>query len=207
MALSPSFRNLGELESIHLRQAVEIYAAAFYDALQFLSTDLDTIADLLEQLFVPQNHYVALLGGNVVSVVAYSTFNSRSIAIKRNKVVKHLGPVKGLYSYFRLYRALGKKLNLHIEQLYIDSVVTDSAYRGMGIALELQKHVIDNLPFKEIHLEVAQMNFKAIRIYEKMGFKIDQHLKERSFWKPNSEGGKLVMSFTKVENIQLSDKP
>jgi ribosomal protein S18 acetylase RimI-like enzyme len=37
------------------------------------------------------------------------------------------------------------------------------------------------------------MNFRAIRMYEDLGFKIDQRTPQRSFWKPNSEGGKIAM--------------
>ena len=57
MAGEPVFRNLAELESIHLRQAVEIYAATFYEPLSFISNDLDLIADVLEHAFVTDRLY------------------------------------------------------------------------------------------------------------------------------------------------------
>lgn len=193
MAGKPVFKNLAELESIHLRQAVEIYAASFYEPLSFISGDLDVIADILEESFVPKNHYVALLDGNVVGVISLSDSRNRSQHIRRDLLVSRLGVVRGTIAFFRLRGVLGQPLDLNEYQCYIDSVATDSAFRGMGISKAMQRYLLQTLPYKEYLLEVAEMNFRAIRMYEELGFIVERRKPQRSFWKPSSEGGKLAL--------------
>lgn len=193
MANQPVFKNLAELERIHLRQAVEIFAASFFEPLSFISSDIDVIADILEESFIPQNHYVALLDGNVVGVVSISDAKGRSQQFRRDLLVLRLGFVKGTISYFRLRGVLGQPLDLNEYQCYIDSVATDSAFRGLGISTEMQRYLLETLPYKEYLLEVAEMNFRAIRMYEELGFMVERRKPQRSFWKPASEGGKLSM--------------
>ena len=187
------FRNLAELERIHLRQAVEIFAASFYEPLSFISADLDLLADILEEAFVPKHHFVALLDGNVVGVISLSDSNGRSQQIKRDALVSHLGLVRGTIAFFRLRGVLGQPMDLNEYQCYIDSVATDSAFRGMGISKAMQLYLLQTLPYKEYLLEVAEMNFRAIRMYEELGFSVENRKPQRSFWKPNLEGGKLSM--------------
>ena len=193
MAEQPVFRNLAELGKTHFRQAVEIFAASFYEPLSFISTDLDVLADVLEHSFVPKNHYVALLDGNVVGVVSISTAKGRSHKFQREALVSRLGFVRGHVAFFRLRGVLERPLDLSESQCYIDSAATDTAFRGMGISSAMQRYLLRNLPYSEYLLEVAEMNFRAIRMYEDLGFKIDQRTPQRSFWKPNSEGGKIAM--------------
>lgn len=193
MAKKPVFKNLAELSQFHLRQSVEIFAASFFEPLSFISSNVDTIADILEHSFVPSNHYVAMLDGNVVSVVSYSTARGRSHQFHHDQLVEKLGFVRGSIAFFRLRGVLERPLDLEESQCYIDSVATDTAFRGMGISTELQRYVLRKLPYREFLLEVAETNFRAIRIYEELGFTVEQRKAQRSFWKPNSEGGKLAL--------------
>lgn len=88
MAKKPVFKNLAELNQFHVRKSVEIFAASFFEPLSFISSNVDTIADILEHSFVPSNHYVAILDGNVVSVVSYSTAQSRSHQFHHDQLVR-----------------------------------------------------------------------------------------------------------------------
>ena len=193
MAQRPVFRNLAELSRIHLRQAVEIFAASFYEPLSFISPRIEVIADILEHTFVPEHHYVALLDGNVVGVVSFSTARGRSHTFSRDRMVEKLGLFRGSIAFFRLRGVLERPLELSDTQCYIDSVATDTAFRGMGISTELQRYLLRKLPYKEYLLEVAETNFKAIRMYEELGFTVGERRAQRSFWKPASEGGKISL--------------
>ena len=193
MAGKPVFMNLAELDQIHLRQAVEIYAASFYEPLSFISVDLDIIADILEQSFVPKNHYVALLDGNVVGVISLSDSKGRSQHIRRDALTARLGLLRGSIAFFRLRAVLGQPLDLSEYQCYIDSVATDTAFRGMGISKAMQRYLLQTLPYKEYLLEVAEMNSRAIRDFAELGFIVERRKPQRSFWKPSSEGGKVSM--------------
>ncbi|WP_422479655.1 GNAT family N-acetyltransferase [Pleomorphochaeta sp. DL1XJH-081] len=193
MVKKPMIKNLADLSQTHLRQAVEIFAASFYEPLSFISPDVDVIADILQHSFVPSNHFVALLDGNVVSVVSFSTTAGRSHRFQHDHLVDKLGFVRGTIVFFRLRGVLEKPLDLDESQCYIDSVATDTAFRGMGVSSELQRYLLRRLPYKEFLLEVAESNFKAIRMYEELGFTVEERKAQRSFWKPNSEGGKLSL--------------
>ena len=194
MAQKTIFKNLADLGSIHLRQSVEIFAASFYEPLSFISSNVDVIADILEHSFIPKNHYVALLDGNVVSVVSFSTAQGRSHRFQHESLVDKLGFIRGTIVFFRLRGVLERPMNLTGEQCYIDSVATDTAFRGMGISTELQRYVLKKLPYQEFLLEVAEANFKAIRAYEELGFTVAERKPQHSFWKPNSDGGKLALT-------------
>ena len=163
MAKRPVFGNLADLSREHLRQAVEIFAASFYEPLSFISPRVEDIADILEHAFVPSHHVVAMLDGNVVGVVSYSSSEGRAHSFNKEHLVRRLGLVRGYISYFRLRGVLEKPLALSERQCYIDSVATDTAFRGIGISTELQRYILKHLPYDEFLLEVEENNLKEIR--------------------------------------------
>ena len=63
----------------------------------------------------------------------------------------------------------------------VSAVVTHPSYSGKGFARQLVTHTVNNifdenkLPF----LHVAETNFGAIELYEKLGFKTRRRM---SFW-------------------------
>ncbi|MDD2296672.1 MAG: GNAT family N-acetyltransferase [Sphaerochaetaceae bacterium] len=193
MAIKLVFKNLSELEPVHKRQAVEIFAASFFEPLSFISSNLDIIADVLEHSLVADHHYVALLHGNVVSIVSISNANGRSHKFQRDPLVSQLGFFRGTIAFFRLRGVLERPLELQESQCFIELVATDSAFRGLGISTALQRYLFTNLPYRQYFLEVAEMNFNAIRIYEKLGFIVEERTPQRSFWKPKTKGGKVTL--------------
>lgn len=63
--------------------------------------------------------------------------------------------------YFRLY-----------------SLAVDSSFQGLGIASKLLEYSFEKLKNKNFSLEVKTKNIKAIKLYEKYGFKIKKVLKD-----------------------------
>ena len=200
MAPMPVFKNLAELEAVHVRQSVEIFAAGFFEPLPFISSNVDVIANVLEHSLVLDNHYVAVLDDNVVGVVSISNAKSRAYNFQRDILIAQLGFMRGRLAFRRLRNALLQELHLKESQCYIDLVTTDSAFRGLGISTEMQRYLFNNLPYAEYLLEVAEMNFNAIRVYEELGFIIEERKPEKSFWKSNSMGGKLAMRKVHMTN-------
>ncbi|MFA7671599.1 MAG: GNAT family N-acetyltransferase, partial [Sphaerochaetaceae bacterium] len=171
--------------------------------LSFISKDFNKIADVLQTVFNPKNHFVVLHQENVVSVISFSDYKSNSLTIDKAKIISILGEVKGRVSVVKLNKALKDLTPLREGQCYIETVVTDSAYRGMGFSFDLQRHLFRTLNYKEYFLEVSELNFKAIRMYEKLGFAIIQQKKERSFWKPLNKDSKVIMSKKVVNDKKL----
>lgn len=197
------FNNLAELTAVHIHQTAEIFAASFLDAFSFISHNVDAVADAIEHSFLLEHFYVALLEDNVVGIAAFSTAKERAHRFRRDVLVSHWGLIRGSIAYFRLRDMLERPLNLKEHQCYIESVATDSAYRGMGISTQLQLHLLHTLPYSEFFLEVAETNFNAIRLFEKLGFSICQRDEQRSFLKPASQEGKVVMMCKKVEEEEM----
>lgn len=64
--------------------------------------------------------------------------------------------------------------------LDIESVAVDPEYRGRGLAKALFKHIEDiakQRGYERIELEVREHNLEAIGLYEKLGFKKTEFLK------------------------------
>jgi len=193
MTIMPVFKPLIALEEVHKKQAVDLYIATFYDSLRTISRDENILSKLLLSAFNIENHHVALLKGNVVSCISFSSFKSNAFDFEKEALIKHTGLIKGHLSYQRLKKAFNHKSRLKEGECFIESVVTDSAYRGLGIAYNLQKHLLKNLSFEQYLLEVAEFNFKAIRMFEEFGFIVEQRRSEKSFFKPNYDGKKIAM--------------
>lgn len=60
---------------------------------------------------------------------------------------------------------------------YIDFLAVAPEFRNMGIGKALVTHCKNNFPEKHLMLHVAEQNYKACQLYDKLGFKI---IKEQS---------------------------
>jgi ribosomal protein S18 acetylase RimI-like enzyme len=163
-------KSFAELEAVQLRQGVEIFVEGHYRRLSFLTTETDALVDVLEHSFVRDHYFAGILDDTVVGIAACSTDDTRSHRFDRKQFVTRLGLVKGLLGYRRLRDELEKPLGLHSSQCFIESVVTDTAFRGKGIATIIQEHLIEELPYSEYLLVVEKSNVAAIKLYEKLGF-------------------------------------
>ncbi len=163
-------KSLNELDESQVRQAVEIFAASFYELLSFISPEIEVIADTLEHSFLLEHYYAGLLDGNVVGIVACSTHLERAHRFNRAHLIDKKGFIKGNLAYFRLRKYFEDSKDLKPHQCCIEWVATDSAYRGKGVSRKMQQYLLEELPYEEYVLEVASTNYNAIRLYEKLGF-------------------------------------
>ena len=73
----------------------------------------------------------------------------------------------------------------------IYSLAVDKNYQNMSLATKLCENIINNSN-KKIYLEVRKSNEKAIRLYEKLGFKYQKILKNYYF---DEDGIKMLREF------------
>ncbi len=163
-------KNLAELDESQVRQAVEIFAASFYELLSFISPEIEVIADTLEHSFLLAHYYAGLLDGNVVGIVACSTHVERAHRFNRVQLVRKNGFIKGNMAYLQLRKRFENPKDIKPHQCCIEWMATDSAYRGKGVSRKMQQYLLEELPYEEYVLEVASTNYSAIRLYEKLGF-------------------------------------
>ena len=167
-----TIKSLAELELGHVRQAAEIFVESYYQSLSFLSEHPNTIVDAIVHSFIRERYYAGVLDDNVVGIVACSTKEGRSHRFDPKEFILRFGLFKGYIGYRRLRSSLEKPLELNSGQCYIESVATDTAFRGIGISTQLQQHLLEHLEFDEFILEVEPENYVAVQLYEKLGFSI-----------------------------------
>jgi ribosomal protein S18 acetylase RimI-like enzyme len=184
-------KNLAELDESQVRQAVEIFAASFYELLSFISPEIEVIADTLEHSFLLEHYYAGLLDDNVVGIVACSTHTERAHRFNRVQLIKKSGLIKGNLAYVRLRKHFENLKGLRPHQCCIEWVATDSAYRGKGVSRKMQQYLLEELPYEEYVLEVANTNYSAIRLYEKLGFVVYERKTQKNN-KRQSEFNEIV---------------
>lgn len=186
-------KSLAELETTHRRQAVGIFVDSYYQKLSFLSTETEKLIDVLEHSFVPEQYYAGLMDETVVGIIACSTGTSRSHRFDRKQFVKYLGLLRGLLGYRRLWETLQKPLDLASHQCYIESVATDTAFRGKGIATMIQEYLLRELPYKEYLLEVEQSNKAAVKLYQRLGFTVIPKEMQPAAWNAQRKTQMILM--------------
>lgn len=63
-------------------------------------------------------------------------------------------------------------------EVYLEFVFTSENYRKQGVAITMLYHVFDTVPSNSYTLEVTDVNEKAIKLYEKLGFVITERNKQ-----------------------------
>ncbi|RXJ67739.1 GNAT family N-acetyltransferase [Halarcobacter ebronensis] len=64
----------------------------------------------------------------------------------------------------------------HFYRLYSLAILDE--FRGLGIASKLLEFSLEKLKDKNMQLEVRKSNFKAIKLYEKFGYKVAKELRD-----------------------------
>ena len=190
---SLTIKSLAELEHAHVRQAAEIFVESYYPNLEFLSPHPATIVDALVHSFIREQYYAGILDDNVVGIVACSTKAGRSHRFVPKEFIVRFGLFKGYLGYRRMKKALETPLELKPGQCYIESVATDTAFRGMGISTRLQQYIMDTLECEEFLLEVDPENYIAIQLYEKLGFSIIEYPEKTRRINPAKDSPKILM--------------
>ena len=118
--------------------------------------------------------------------VESATFGSDDYPLSIGSFYYHVAN-NSLYVYKIDNRVIGYILWLkrkHYFRLYSISVLAE--FSGQGIAKELMEYSFENLKASQYTLEVKCTNIRAIRFYEKFGFKTIKTLKD--FYPNNKDG-------------------
>jgi predicted GNAT family acetyltransferase len=91
-----------------------------------------------------------------------------------------MGNYFGVIKEEKLVAVTGERMKMN-DFTEISAVVTHPSYTGKGFAKQLVAHTANNIfdENKTPYLHVAETNFDAIRLYEKLGFKTRRRM---SFW-------------------------
>lgn len=162
-------RSLQEEEN-QRRELTKIFIESYYPSLQVISRDTEILEKIFEQFFILKHFYGAFIDGTLAGIYALSNKHERSIKIHKAALVQQLGLVKGSLFYSILRKEFETPVILQEEGLYIEAVATRKSQRGKGIATAMMQHAKQNNRYLE--LEVADTNKAAIKLYEKLGFRL-----------------------------------
>lgn len=126
-----------------------------------------TLADIDGVLYLEENFLSSSLGKEHFQMALHDEYSYYLVAEEDNKIVGYISSTIDQYSE-------------------ILNFVVDSTYQHKGIGTKLLLMVIDeakNRHSKSIYLEVNEINYKAISLYLKNGFKKD-HVR-KNYYKNN----------------------
>lgn len=104
-------------------------------------------------------------------------FSNDSFALSNSSFKYHILK-NNLYIFKKDEKIVGYVLWLERKEYFrLYSLGVDIDFQGLGIASKLLKYSFENLKDKNFSLEVKTKNEKAIKLYEKFGFKIKKVLK------------------------------
>ncbi|MGP4062879.1 GNAT family N-acetyltransferase [Halobacillus sp. H74] len=151
-----------------------IFVDGFYEWLNYFSKHKGKLYKTFAHMFNTEVFYTVEVDDSIVAIAACTKNNIPSVKLKYSEFRKHLGLFMGSIAYVILKKEFEKKkypFQMHGKMAAIEFVATSVNYRGTGVATELLKSILDATSYDEYALEVADTNTKAIKLYEKLGFK------------------------------------
>jgi ribosomal protein S18 acetylase RimI-like enzyme len=151
-----------------------LYIDGFYDiGLKHFSKDKEVLTQAFSPMFPLEYFYVAVINNEVAGMVACLGKGNICLNIDKKIFTKYFGRFLGFMAYFTNKQYI-KNLPVHKmdnETAVIEYVVTNSKYKGKGVASALIKHIFALPEYKHFLIEVADTNPIAFELYKKLGFK------------------------------------
>jgi len=154
-------------------QLSRIFVEGFYIWLKSVNKDKAKLTRLFTHMFDLSLFYVAYENGQIAAMAA-CTGGLSPVKLDRKQFTQVLGWLRGIISYVILKRHMmnnNPPFTLSPETGLIEFVATAPEYVRKGYCRALLSYVMDSQPFDAYMLEVAENNFGAMALYEKLGFK------------------------------------
>jgi ribosomal protein S18 acetylase RimI-like enzyme len=152
----------------------ELYVDGFFDvALKHFSKDKAKIKEAFLPMFPIEYFYLAIIDSEIVGMAACLGKGNICLNLDKKRFTKYFGKFMGFMAYLTNKQYI-KNLPVHKmdnESAVIEYVITDSKYKGMGVASTIIKHIFDLPEYKHFLIEVADTNPGAFELYKKLGFK------------------------------------
>ena len=151
----------------------ELYVDGFFDdGLKYFSKDKTKLKQAFAPMFALEYIYVAVIDNEIAGMMACLGKGSVYLNISKKIFIKHLGIFGGLMAYYANKNFI-KNLPIHTinnETIVFENLVTNSKYRGKGVASTLIKHIFAFPEYKHFLLQVADTNPRAFELYKRLGF-------------------------------------
>jgi ribosomal protein S18 acetylase RimI-like enzyme len=150
----------------------ELYVNAFYDdVLRYFSKNKTKLMEVFASGFLPECFYVAIMDNEIVGMVACMGKGEVCIKLDLKTIVKYMGLFRGLIINYWLKQFLKGFPKLDGKTALIECLAVDTRHLRKGIASTLVKSLFTLTEYKNYILEVIGTNRKALKLYNKLGFK------------------------------------
>ena len=168
-------KRLSELGEVHALQAATIFTDCVIQYFKTICKDREHFTTVLLKALVREQLWVCVLENEVVGLIVYTTLEEKVKVVRLEVLKKEFGFIKGHIAYSNL---TAKPKKLQPQEVYLEFVFTSENYRKQGVATTMLYHVFDTVPSNSYTLEVTDVNEKAIKLYEKLGFIVTERNKQ-----------------------------
>jgi len=163
---------LSELNEKQVEQATDICVEGLYNVFSIISKDKNLLRDLFMDSFEYDMCYACLLGGEAVGFIGLGNSSKRAAGnMKYETFVRLLGKQRADMMYKGVSSGMAVPKVKFEDEVEIDYFATTPHLRGKGIGKQMILYICDNLPYNSCVLDVYSKNPKAMKFYERLGFK------------------------------------
>lgn len=148
----------------------DVFVDAYYKELSHFTKERERLRNALQSSFCPDVFYVAEMEGEIVGILACSHNRQRAMQLNKADLKKHFGFAMGTLAYYVMRMDMNAPLRYPNDTGYIECVATREKARGKGVCTALLQHVMQELAYRQLVLEVIDTNTNAYRLYQKVGF-------------------------------------
>ncbi len=189
-------RKMADYDRDVYNEVASVFVDAYYKDLHNLTKNKEKLKNAFKNTFCPDIFFLAELEGKIVGMLACANNLKRAMHIEKASMKKHLGFIVGTLAYYFLRNQFNAPLTYPDETGYIECVATIEKARGKGVGTALLQHVMHELPYRQLILEVVDTNQTAYQLYKKVGF---SELQRKPVKYPKLKGfrEKIYMSWSK----------
>lgn len=151
-------------------EVADVFVDGYYKDLSFFTKDKERLKIAFKDAFCPEVFYLAEIDGKIAGILACANNRQRAMHLNRAAMKNALGFVMGNLAYYLLDKEFNNPVSYPDDTAYIECVATIESARGKGVCTKLFRHVMENLPYRQFVLDVADTNDAAYRLYKKLGF-------------------------------------
>ncbi len=171
----------------------EIFVDAYYKNLLYFSKNKEVLAKAFYKSFLLEHFYGAFINNELVGIFALTDEKERCFRIIKEDFIKNFGLIKGYLAYLSMKNELEHPIKLKEKGYFIEAVAVKVEKQGHGVGKAMMKYAIENNEYLE--LDVVDTNIAAIKLYEKLGFKIFKEVPEKYFKKAKGFNKRLYMYY------------
>ena len=163
---------LSELNEVQVRQATAICVEGLYNIFSMISKDKELLTELFMDSFDYDMCYSYLYDEEAVGFIGLGNSLKRAVANMKLETFERLfDKRKAKYMFPSISEGMAVPRVKSEREVEIDYFATIPHLRGKGIGKQLILYIFDNLHYESCTLDVYSKNLKAIKLYERLGFK------------------------------------